>query len=96
MTAKHTPGPWRVNGKNVVDNADRVLCDTDWQTTKPPKRGASECHANALLIATAPDGLALAELVIQAHWGAMADGVRCVCHLCEAAAALIAKAGGGR
>jgi len=54
--SKHTPGPWYVDS----DNKSRVLAET-FQFLQASAHGApeSEWHANARLIAAAPDLLAV-------------------------------------
>ena len=51
MSAKHTPGPWKYNGKTDIYGASgATICEL--------YRGyehISECQANANLIAAAPD-----------------------------------------
>jgi len=51
MKTKHTPGPWRYNGKTDVYNANgATICELYKGYQSIP-----ECRANAHLIAAAPD-----------------------------------------
>lgn len=53
---EHTPGPWEVNGRAIeqVAKPSAVICYLEDEQT-------DEWHANALLIAAAPDLVAWAE-----------------------------------
>jgi hypothetical protein len=72
MTTKHTPGPWRVvidddgnplSGRPSVQASDELDCGiVHWDGFVQPywrsARGDKEIHANARLIAAAPELLA--------------------------------------
>lgn len=77
--AKHTPGPWEVsyldkNGQSVV-KAEHIEICTCWHHSV----GAieKEMHANARLIAAAPDMLTALQIVqMSVGWQYMADETR--------------------
>jgi len=49
---KHTPGPWRVDSyTNCIEGSDDLTVAHAWYDT----RGREQAHANACLIAAAPD-----------------------------------------
>ena len=50
--SKHTPGPWRVQGKIVVSSTNRVVSDPDPGFAGPVRQ---ERPYNARLIAAAPE-----------------------------------------
>lgn len=89
---KPTSGPWITNNAEQEVQGDGIIICKPWKY-----RGRDEACANARLIATAPDGLALAHMVLAE--------VECYCEfdrpglakgLCAhcTAKALIAKAEG--
>jgi len=49
--SKHTPGPWKLDINNCITTSDNIHIATIWEDTHP------ENHANACLIAAAPDML---------------------------------------
>jgi len=59
----HTPGPWQLEGEVVSSESNKVIHVPPWSPRHP------ELHANAQLIAAAPDLLAACERVIEAEWG---------------------------
>ena len=64
--AKHTPGPWEVNGQTIETVARPSLCIglafvPDELSAAP--ESMSECEANACLIAAAPEGYELARYI---------------------------------
>lgn len=81
MTAKHTPGPWHAQGREVVSEDGTLIAKTSF---------GGACHEDAALMAAAPDLLAaLSRLVGErmpcptATGHALAD-----CPWCAARAAL--------
>ena len=65
MITKHTPGPWKRLGASDILGADGVVTASakGWLDRKHP-----ECHANAALIAAAPELLgALEDAVTYLH-----------------------------
>lgn len=59
MSAKHTPGPWHVGGRDkctVYDRFNQRLANS-FEGVMATQRSDSECHANARLIAAAPEML---------------------------------------
>ncbi len=88
----HTPGPWEVgepdrNGQAIVRGKYIEIC-TCWHHSVGSIE--KEMHANARLIAAAPDGLAFAQAFLEWHEG---PG-RTDSPLVEQARAFIAKATG--
>lgn len=65
----HTPGPWRLNkdGHDIYAGKIAVACithDYDGRTTPLSFQEHNEIHANAQLIAAAPDLLAMCEQLL--------------------------------
>lgn len=86
MNAKHTPGPWGINGRDITTPGKYAL------TIAEIDIGRAEATANARLIAAAPELLgALKSLWIAHIWGKPGDHV---CSECEAARRAIAAATG--
>jgi hypothetical protein len=59
---KHTPGPWRVNKHNpfrVAAGHNLAIADTSELAAEP-----EECHANARLIAAAPELLHCLKVIL--------------------------------
>ncbi len=75
MSAKHTPGPWRVFGYDIGTSPDEtlaVVCAMDDNTD----------DANACLIAAAPDLLAACQAVLDefpATDGRRIESVKAIC-----------------
>ena len=70
MKAEHTPGPWRVayldcNGQSVV-MSEHIEIATCWHHSVGSIE--KEMHANARLIAAAPDLLKALQDLIDSHW----------------------------
>ncbi len=84
---KHTPGPWKFDGHYFGDGL--TACGGRNVAEIMEADTPEETEANARLIATAPDGLALAEMVLA---GAT---IETPADLIVAAEKLIAKAVGG-
>lgn len=56
--AKHTPGPWRMSGREVVGLKEKIICEVP---SYGILRGKVD-DANARLIAAAPDLLAACKM----------------------------------
>jgi hypothetical protein len=68
MNTTHTPGPWRVDGQELISGLSdsrpllhAVIRSTDERWTSLVETECAEGHANARLIASAPDLLAALE-----------------------------------
>jgi hypothetical protein len=75
MSAKHTPGPWRVDGPHQVwaESAGEYVAITqveEWETLPP-----DQVKANARLISAAPDLLESLLMVRDADNDCRADGL---------------------
>jgi hypothetical protein len=67
MMSKHTPGPWYHTGlefNDVRDSDDELVAVAHHLRVGQPKRSGQEAKANARLIATAPDLLAVLQELI--------------------------------
>ena len=58
--SKHTPGPWRFNGDEVIQSingtlGDPTVCSLIGYGDEPYAKNEDECLANGLLITAAPD-----------------------------------------
>lgn len=74
---RHTPGPWTVSEghKNrIIWGGDDVVAEVHWWVIE----GAAESKANALLIAAAPDLLAVAKAFLASYPGGINDGLDAV------------------
>ena len=105
MTQQHTPGPWRIGdagntifGPKMVDGSLAVMV----ASISRPGRDLDAKHANARLIAAAPELLAELQRLYEAA-RTMADPEHCLhatreylpwCALADKARAAIAKAEG--
>ena len=62
MTTKHTVGPWKLDGRNVLG----LAFDGSFRCIAPVSGGTPEsADANAKLIAAAPDLLQACQLIVQ-------------------------------
>jgi hypothetical protein len=79
----HTPGPWIVNGYDVLDANMHQVAATNFAP-----RDYEECRANAAVIARAPDLLTENEVLkraIMRNWSETFE-MYTFCHFCEASA----------
>ena len=88
MSAKHTPGPWRVEGCDLIGNST-FLAMLYWHTGRD-----TENKADAALISAAPDLLAALKWFIDDIDGTLTNMVEFDGNV-ERARAAIAKAEGG-
>ena len=90
MKAQHTPGPWKLEGAEIIGSNGSMVVDPFDGSRAAKLLTIDEREANASLIAAAPDLLAFAERIAalppHGHYVALID---------EAIAA-IAKATGAR
>lgn len=95
---KHTPGPWEVDGEDILANSgDTTVAMTFWTNQRCPD---DECRANARLIAAAPELLAACEELLKLvddleGMAAMPLTPECTSKEVAKAKAAIAKAKGG-
>jgi hypothetical protein len=88
MSSKHTPGPWAATNDRVY--ADGVpICALSWGTGSVP---GSESHANARLIAAAPELLDRLKRLVGIDWSK--GGLAHDDALMQARAAIAAAEGG--
>lgn len=72
---KHTPGPWTIEDINVLSIRAKgfcgAICDVHWPLSLPASHPEAEAvrHANANLIAAAPDLLAACKAALPASKG---------------------------
>lgn len=62
--SNHTPGPWRIYRRGEPWKVALGVGDTNGGAIADLWRGGQEKEANARLISTAPDGLALAQMIV--------------------------------
>jgi hypothetical protein len=100
MTTKHTPGPWIVRYDTqsaLEEHSTPIVSSLDGNIPVCEMYSVATYHANAALIAAAPDLLAACEAFAAAQQAASVDGARSFgmyADAMEAAYAAIAKARG--